>query len=219
MCRRRPILEAQEASFKEFLSRPENQEVMEKQQRKEAKQAIQLQEKMRALEFREKASPGAAHCARTPHVDRMGEAQHKATACGQTSQPAMCKAASGMHKQHISPSPVSACQPCCQASCPPCPDPAGLQVLDAEYDAQKNIAPFLENRVLRRIVQVGANQRAVPWHGPERQGWHGDRPCRQCSRHGGAAAAGSHPSSPPLPCRPSPTTPLATSQSGPATPG
>jgi hypothetical protein len=30
----------------------------------------------------------------------------------------------------------------------------GLQVLEAEYDAQKNIAPFLENRALRRVVQV-----------------------------------------------------------------
>lgn len=28
-------------------------------------------------------------------------------------------------------------------------------MLEAEYDAQRNIAPFLENRVLRRIVQVG----------------------------------------------------------------
>ncbi|KAL4428099.1 hypothetical protein ABPG75_002188 [Micractinium tetrahymenae] len=75
---------AMEASFKEFLARPENQEVVEKQQRKEAKQAIQLQEKMRALDFRDK-------------------------------------------------------------------------VLEAEYDAQKNIAPFLENRVLRRIVQTFTN--------------------------------------------------------------
>lgn len=48
----------QEASFKEFLSRPENREVVEKHQRKEAKQAIQLQEKMRALEFRDKARGG-----------------------------------------------------------------------------------------------------------------------------------------------------------------
>ena len=44
----------QEASFKEFLNRPENQSLVEKQQRKEVKQAIQLQEKMRALEFRDK---------------------------------------------------------------------------------------------------------------------------------------------------------------------
>ncbi len=34
------------------------------------------------------------------------------------------------------------------------PPPPATQVLEAEYDAQKNIAPFLENRVLRRIVQA-----------------------------------------------------------------
>lgn len=34
------------------------------------------------------------------------------------------------------------------------PLPPAAQVLEAEYDAQKNIAPFLENRVLRRIVQA-----------------------------------------------------------------
>ena len=49
---RRPC--AQEASFKEFLSRPENRGLVEQHQRKEVKQAIQLQEKARALEFREK---------------------------------------------------------------------------------------------------------------------------------------------------------------------
>lgn len=38
---------------------------------------------------------------------------------------------------------------------PSTPLPAAPQVLEAEYDAQRNIAPFLENRVLRRIVQVG----------------------------------------------------------------
>lgn len=43
-----------EASFKEFLSRPENAAAVEAQQRKEAKQAVQLQEKIRALQFREK---------------------------------------------------------------------------------------------------------------------------------------------------------------------
>ncbi|PRW44423.1 Peptidyl-prolyl cis-trans isomerase D [Chlorella sorokiniana] len=75
---------AMEASFKEFLARPENAALVEAQQRKEAKQSIQLQEKIRALEFRDK-------------------------------------------------------------------------VLEAEYDAQKNIAPFLENRVLRRIVQTFTN--------------------------------------------------------------
>lgn len=65
-------LTMQEASFKEFLARPENQDVLEKQQRKEAKQAIQLQEKMRALEFREKARPGI-NC--TTKLDRVD--QHK----------------------------------------------------------------------------------------------------------------------------------------------
>ncbi len=44
----------QEASFKEFLARPENAALVEAQQRKEAKQAVQLQEKVRALHFREK---------------------------------------------------------------------------------------------------------------------------------------------------------------------
>ncbi|KAI7845680.1 hypothetical protein COHA_000794 [Chlorella ohadii] len=45
---------AMEASFKEFLARPENAALVEAQQRKEAKQAVQLQEKVRALHFREK---------------------------------------------------------------------------------------------------------------------------------------------------------------------
>ena len=45
----------QEASFKEFLARPENAALVEAQQRKEVKQAVQLQEKMRALQFRDKA--------------------------------------------------------------------------------------------------------------------------------------------------------------------
>lgn len=47
------------------------------------------------------------------------------------------------------------CSTAAKASSPPAPAPASLQVLESEYDAQKNIAPFLENRVLRRIVQVG----------------------------------------------------------------
>eukprot|EP00887_Chlorella_sp_A99_P002559 scaffold6.g2559.t1 len=79
----RPLLH-QEASFKEFLSRPENREAVEKHQRKEVKQAIKVQEKMRLMEFREK-------------------------------------------------------------------------VLESEFDAQKNVAPFLKNRVLRRIIQTFAN--------------------------------------------------------------
>ena len=33
----------------------------------------------------------------------------------------------------------------------------GHAVMEAEYDAQKAIAPFLGNRVLRRIVQTFAN--------------------------------------------------------------
>ena len=49
---------AQEASFKEFLSRPENQALVEEHQKKEAKQAIQLQEKMQMLEFRDKVCGG-----------------------------------------------------------------------------------------------------------------------------------------------------------------
>jgi hypothetical protein len=32
-----------------------------------------------------------------------------------------------------------------------------MQVLESEYEAQRSIAPFLENRVLRRIVQSFAN--------------------------------------------------------------
>ena len=51
-----PLL--QEASFKEFLARPENQALVEQQQRKEVKQAVQLQDKMRALEFRDKVGAG-----------------------------------------------------------------------------------------------------------------------------------------------------------------
>lgn len=42
--------------MKEFLSRPENQAVVERQQRKEVKQAMQLQQKMQALQFRDKVS-------------------------------------------------------------------------------------------------------------------------------------------------------------------
>ena len=74
----------QEASFKEFLSRPENRPLVEKHQRREVKQALQLQEKTAALHFRDK-------------------------------------------------------------------------VLESDYDAQVAIAPFLRNRVLRRIVQTFAN--------------------------------------------------------------
>lgn len=56
----------QEASFKEFLSRPENRAIVEKHQRKEVKQAIQLQGRMRALEFRDKvpAGPTGERCPR-----------------------------------------------------------------------------------------------------------------------------------------------------------
>jgi hypothetical protein len=74
----------QEASFKEFLSRPENRPLVEKHQRREVKQAVQLQEKTAALRFRDK-------------------------------------------------------------------------VLESYYDAQVAIAPFLRNKVLRRIVQTFAN--------------------------------------------------------------
>jgi hypothetical protein len=44
----------QEASFKEFLSRPENRALVEAHQRKEVRQAIKLQEKMRLMDFRDK---------------------------------------------------------------------------------------------------------------------------------------------------------------------
>lgn len=74
----------QEESFKEFLSRPENQPILEKHQRREVKQAIQLQEKMNALNFRSK-------------------------------------------------------------------------VLEADYEAQIAIAPFLKNKMLKRVVQTFAN--------------------------------------------------------------
>jgi hypothetical protein len=74
----------QEASFKEFLSRPENQTLVEKHQRREVKQAIQLQEKTAALRFRDK-------------------------------------------------------------------------VLESDYESQTAIAPFLRNRVLRRVIQTFAN--------------------------------------------------------------
>jgi len=74
----------QEESFKEFLSRPENQPILEKHQRREVKQAIQLQEKMNAMNFRSK-------------------------------------------------------------------------VLEADYDAQIAIAPFLKNKMLKRVVQTFAN--------------------------------------------------------------
>lgn len=64
----------QEASFKEFLARPENQELVERQQRREVKQAVQLQEKMRALEFRDKVCwvwqsvEGSAPASSQPHA-------------------------------------------------------------------------------------------------------------------------------------------------------
>lgn len=82
----KPIIDmfSQEASFKEFLSRPENQPVLEKHQKREVKQAIQLQEKIAALKFRSK-------------------------------------------------------------------------VLESDYESQVSIAPFLKNKVLKRIVQTFAN--------------------------------------------------------------
>lgn len=73
-----------EASFKEFLARPENQPALEKHQRKEMKQALKLQEKIHALKFKD-------------------------------------------------------------------------VVLDSEYDAQVSIAPFLKNRVLKKVVMTFAN--------------------------------------------------------------
>ncbi|KAI8106321.1 hypothetical protein M9435_000866 [Picochlorum sp. BPE23] len=75
---------AMEASFKEFLARPENQPILEKHQRKEVKQALKLQEKIHALKFRS-------------------------------------------------------------------------TVLDSDYDAQLSIAPFLKNRVLKKVVMTFAN--------------------------------------------------------------
>lgn len=76
--------EGLEASFKEFLARPENQPILEKHQRKEVKQALKVQEKVHALKFRD-------------------------------------------------------------------------VVLDSDYDAQVAIAPFLKNRVLKKIVMTFAN--------------------------------------------------------------
>lgn len=73
-----------EASFKEFLARPENQPVLEKHQRKEMRQALKVQEKIQALKFKD-------------------------------------------------------------------------VVLDSEYEAQVSIAPFLKNRVLKKIVMTFAN--------------------------------------------------------------
>jgi len=73
-----------EASFKEFLARPENQPILEKHQRKEVKQAIKVQEKIQALKFRS-------------------------------------------------------------------------TVLDSDYESQVSIAPFLKNRVLKKIVMTFAN--------------------------------------------------------------
>lgn len=73
-----------EASFKEFLARPENQPVLEKHQRKEMRQALKVQEKIQALKFKD-------------------------------------------------------------------------VVLDSDYDAQVSIAPFLKNRMLKKIVMTFAN--------------------------------------------------------------
>ncbi len=44
----------QEASFKEFVNRPENRPLMEKQQQKEVQQGLKLNDRIRALEFRDK---------------------------------------------------------------------------------------------------------------------------------------------------------------------
>lgn len=74
----------QEASFKEFLARPENQPILEKHQRKEVKQALKLQEKIHALKFRS-------------------------------------------------------------------------TVVESDYDAQLSIAPFLRNKVLKKVVMTFAN--------------------------------------------------------------
>lgn len=78
------FIHLQEASFKEFLSRPENRPLVEQHQRKEVKQALQLQEKAAALKFKSK-------------------------------------------------------------------------VLEADYEAQMAIAPFLKNKTLRRIIQTFSN--------------------------------------------------------------
>lgn len=76
-----------EASFKEFLARPENRKLVEKQQRKEVRQALAAQDRSRVLEFKDR-------------------------------------------------------------------------LLEADIDSQANVAPFLRNPVLRRIVQTFANDEA-----------------------------------------------------------
>ncbi|GMH39981.1 hypothetical protein BSKO_07885 [Bryopsis sp. KO-2023] len=74
-------------SLKEFLDRPENRPLVEKQQRKEVKQAIAIKERIRELEFRNK-------------------------------------------------------------------------VFASDEEAQNNIGPFLQNKILRRIVMCFANDEA-----------------------------------------------------------
>lgn len=48
-----------------------------------------------------------------------------------------------------------ALRPCC-----------ALQVLESDYDAQKNVAPFLKSKMLRRIVQASPWLRCalIRWH-------------------------------------------------------
>lgn len=108
------------------MNRPENAELLEKQQRKEIKQGLQMQEKMRALEFREKVRLAISmhqHASAAAH----GRLLHSRVAY------LTCVTAS------------TTVLKCCHVC---------LQVLESDYDSQKNVAPFLQNRFLRRIIQV-----------------------------------------------------------------
>lgn len=128
--------------------------MLEAQQRKEVKQAIQLQEKMRALEFREKVGAVANRVWWPLWWCVMLEEGPSDGAGG--GGPGEWRAKGGRHWAHCSPActqvpPLSKSQPCLYIML----HPLLLQVLESEYEAQKNVAPFLKHPVLRRIVQVG----------------------------------------------------------------
>jgi len=128
-CTQPAHLPPQEEGFKQFLQRPENRAVLEEHQRKEAWRAEKLADRQQALDFRAKVRPPRR---RLPALRASLQVQPRTSGSARVRRrrpwvPAMLTG------------------------------DRAAQVLETEYSAQRNVAPFLKIPVLRRIVQTFTN--------------------------------------------------------------
>jgi hypothetical protein len=131
---------AQEASFKEFCERPENKPMLIKHQQSEVRKAMRLNRKMKAM-VRNASAVGYAWTPRGHAVSSGSEhAARRGLSGGHERQTQRRLAV----RREVTPMACTSQE-------------FKEKVMESDYDAQKNMAPFLENKVLRKIVQTFTN--------------------------------------------------------------